>query len=111
MMAAAANAICRIRFRRALDGRAISMVGELDGKNLDRDRHPQSAKPTPSVSNRITDYRTLTYSFCAAMTGRAKVSGCGTTESHRRTAGTVPGPHDKVEVRPGRKRGQWPAVL
>ena len=36
-----ANAICRIRFRLALDGRAISMVGELDGKDLDRDHHRQ----------------------------------------------------------------------
>jgi hypothetical protein len=37
MIPTVANAIWRIRFRRALDGRAISMVGQLDGKNLDRD--------------------------------------------------------------------------
>ena len=47
---AVANAICRIRFLLALDGRAISMVGELDGKNADRDHRtdPQTGRqPNP----------------------------------------------------------------
>src|SRR5688572_9419286 len=85
MIPAVANAICRIRFRLALDGRAISMVGVLDGKNLYPDRRPSNASGPQGVSESIKDYRTGTYTVKQSSRKVGKLSVCGTPQSHSRT--------------------------
>jgi hypothetical protein len=59
MIPTVANAIWRIRFRRALDGLAISMVGQLDGKILDRDHicEPQSERQPKQIVEAIIRQR------------------------------------------------------